>query len=109
LEEVSISTQAKCFAEKSLSGPLASERRGSYEEAGVQVQGGHGSHAHVLVAGSLVSSTYEQANGKGKKSKTAKVTSWSVRADVVRRLDRGELEPDAPAATAAPESGEAAF
>src|SRR6266700_2960302 len=28
--------------------------------------------AHVLVEGSLVSSTYEQANGKGKKAKTAK-------------------------------------
>jgi hypothetical protein len=40
--------------------------------------------AHVLVEGSLVSSTYEQPNGKGKKSKTSKITSWSVRADVVR-------------------------
>jgi single-strand DNA-binding protein len=49
--------------------------------------------AHVLVEGSLVSSTYEQPNGKGKKSKTSKITSWSVRADVVRRLDRGEPEP----------------
>ena len=39
--------------------------------------------AHVLVEGSLVSSTYEQPNGKGKKSKTSKITSWSVRADVV--------------------------
>src|SRR6266581_4442404 len=40
--------------------------------------------AHILVEGSLVSSTYEQPNGKGKKSKTSKITSWSVRADVVR-------------------------
>jgi single-stranded DNA-binding protein len=48
--------------------------------------------AHVLVEGSLVSSTYEQANGKGKKSKTTKITSWSIRADVVRRLDRNEQE-----------------
>ena len=31
--------------------------------------------AHVLVEGSLVSSTYEQPNGKGKKSKTSKITS----------------------------------
>ena len=52
--------------------------------------------AHVLVEGSLISSTYEQANGKGKKSKTAKITSWSIRADVVRKLDRGEPEPQAP-------------
>ena len=51
----------------------------------------------MLVEGSLVSSTYEQANGKSKKAKTAKITSWSIRADVVRKLDRGEPEPEAPA------------
>jgi single-strand DNA-binding protein len=50
--------------------------------------------AHVLVEGSLVSSTYERPNGKGKKEKATKITSWSVRADVVRKLDRGEAEPD---------------
>jgi len=50
--------------------------------------------AHVLVEGSLASSTYEQANGKGKKAKTTKITSWSIRADVVRNLDRGEPEPE---------------
>jgi single-strand DNA-binding protein len=50
--------------------------------------------AHVLVEGSLVSSTYEQPNGKGKKSKATKITSWSIRADVVRKLDRGEPEPE---------------
>ena len=53
--------------------------------------------AHVLVEGTLVSSTYDQPNGKGKKAKTAKITSWSIRADVVRKLDRGEPEPQAPA------------
>jgi len=51
--------------------------------------------AHVLVEGSLVSSTYEQPNGKGKKAKTAKITSWSIRADVVRTLDRGESQAEA--------------
>ena len=51
--------------------------------------------AHVLVEGSLVSSTYERPNGKGKKATTAKITSWSIRADVVRKLDRGEPEPEA--------------
>ena len=50
--------------------------------------------AHVLVEGSLVSSTYEQPNGKGKKAKTNKQTFWCIRADVVRRLDRGEPEPE---------------
>src|SRR2546427_3598358 len=52
--------------------------------------------AHVLVEGSLVSSTYERPNGKGKKATTAKITSWSIRADVVRKLDRGEPEPEVP-------------
>ena len=65
--------------------------------------------AHVLIEGSLVSSTYAPSNGKNKKAKAAKITSWSIRADVVRKLDRGEREPDAPAATAAPESDEAPF
>jgi single-strand DNA-binding protein len=51
--------------------------------------------SHVLVEGSLVSSTYEIANGKSKKAKGTKVTSWSIRADVVRKLDRGEPEPEA--------------
>jgi single-strand DNA-binding protein len=49
--------------------------------------------AHVLIEGSLVSSMYEKPNGKGKKATTAKITSWSIRADVVRKLDRGEPEP----------------
>jgi single stranded DNA-binding protein len=51
--------------------------------------------SHVLIEGSLVSSTYEQPSGKGKKAKAAKITSWSIRADVVRKLDRGEPEPEA--------------
>ena len=61
--------------------------------------------SHVLVEGSLISSTYEVANGKGKKAKGTKITSWSIRADVVRRLDRDEAEPGAsPAAGVQPES-----
>jgi single-strand DNA-binding protein len=60
--------------------------------------------SHVLVEGSLVSSTYEpngNANGNGKSkskkanAKSAKLTSWSIRADVVRRLDHGRPEPQA--------------
>ena len=65
--------------------------------------------AHVLVEGSLVSSTYEQPNGKGKKSKTAKITSWSIRADVVRKLDRNEPEPEAPATTPTSDPNEPPF
>ncbi len=52
--------------------------------------------AHVLVEGSLVSSVYQPENGKGKKNKVTKITSWSIRAEAVRRLDRGEVEPHAP-------------
>jgi single-strand DNA-binding protein len=51
--------------------------------------------SHVLVEGSLISSTYDRP-GKGKKVAT-KITSWSIRADAVRRLDRGEPEPEAAA------------
>ncbi|MFZ3217681.1 MAG: single-stranded DNA-binding protein [Candidatus Acidiferrales bacterium] len=50
--------------------------------------------SHVLVEGSLISSIYQRP-GKGKKAETIKITSWSIRADSVRRLDRGEPEPDA--------------
>ena len=49
--------------------------------------------SHVLVAGSLISSTYERPNGKGKKAASIKTTSWSIRADVVRKLDRSDSEP----------------
>jgi single-strand DNA-binding protein len=62
--------------------------------------------AHVLIEGSLVSSTYERTNGKSKKAATTKVTSWSIRADVVRRLGRGEAEPQS--APAAANGGDAA-
>jgi single-strand DNA-binding protein len=51
--------------------------------------------SHVLIEGSLISSSYEKADGKGKKATTAKITSWSIRADVVLRLNRGEPEPEA--------------
>jgi single-stranded DNA-binding protein len=54
--------------------------------------------SHVLVEGSLISSTYERSNRKGKKAAAAKITWWTIRADVVRKLDRGEPEPQAPVA-----------
>jgi single-strand DNA-binding protein len=64
--------------------------------------------AHFLVEGSLISSTYERPNGKGKKAAQTKLTSWSIRADVVRRLDRGEPDPARPQ-TRAPASEDATF
>jgi single-strand DNA-binding protein len=65
--------------------------------------------AHVLIEGSLVSSKYQQQqNGKGKKSKAKEFKLWSVRADVVRKLDRSE-DPQTPAAEPAAESEDAPF
>jgi single-strand DNA-binding protein len=63
--------------------------------------------SHVLVEGSLISSVYERPNGKGKKAATTKQTSWSVRADVVRRLDRGEPEHASVAFVSVPDHPEA--
>ena len=48
---------------------------------------------HLLVEGRLVSSTYEQPNAEGKKH--TMITSWSIRADVVRRLNRACERPPA--------------
>jgi single-strand DNA-binding protein len=67
---------------------------------------------HVLVDGLLVSSKYENDNGKSKKAKAAKVSVfWSVRANSVRRLSRAEAEaPTQPnGAEAGPESAEAPY
>jgi len=62
--------------------------------------------SHVLVEGTLVSTTYERGNGKGKKAKSNKQTFWCIRADVVRKLDRGEPEPETTASgvAASPEA-----
>ena len=49
---------------------------------------------HILVEGTLVSSSYEREYGKGKKATTVKHTVWQIRADSIRRLNRGEKEPE---------------
>jgi len=51
--------------------------------------------SHIAVTGELVSSTYERPSGK--KSAPTKITSWSIRANTVRKLDRREPEPEATA------------
>jgi hypothetical protein len=56
---------------------------------------------HVLVERSLVTSTYEQPSRKGKNADPPKIMSWSVRADVVRSLNRDEPEPQAVASGSA--------
>jgi single-strand DNA-binding protein len=50
---------------------------------------------HVLVEGTLVSTSYEQEYGKGKKATTVKHTVWQIRAGSIRKLNRGEKEPEA--------------
>ena len=49
---------------------------------------------HVVVEGTLVSTTYDREYGKGKKPTVVKHTLWQVRADSVRKLNRGEKEPE---------------
>jgi single-stranded DNA-binding protein len=50
---------------------------------------------HVLVEGTLVSSTFEREVRKGRKNATVKQVSWSIRADAVRKLNRTDKEPEA--------------
>jgi len=46
------------------------------------------------------------AERQSKKSATTKITSWCIRADVVRKLDRGEPQPEV-VASASAASGQA--
>ena len=65
---------------------------------------------HVLVDGQLVSSKYENENGKSKKAKAAKFAIfWSVRANSVRRLNRAEAEVPAQVPVSEPPAEEAPF
>ncbi len=50
---------------------------------------------HVLVEGTLVSSTYEHEYGKGKKTEKVKYTVLQIRDDSIRKLNRVEKEPEA--------------
>lgn len=49
----------------------------------------------VFVTGSLVSSKYDRQVGSGKKATTLKLTSWQIRANVLRKLNRAAKEPEA--------------
>lgn len=49
----------------------------------------------VFVSGSLVSSQYERQVGNGKKAASVKLTSWQIRANALRKLDRARKEPEA--------------
>jgi single-strand DNA-binding protein len=49
----------------------------------------------VFVAGSLVSSKYDRAVGNGKKPATLKLTSWQIRANILRKFNRAAKRPGA--------------
>jgi single-strand DNA-binding protein len=49
----------------------------------------------VIVTGSLVSSKYEREVNKGTEPTTLKLTSWQIRANSIRKLNRTAKEPEA--------------
>lgn len=51
----------------------------------------------VFVTGLLASSRYDREIGKGNNSETLKLTSWQIRASVVRKLSRTAKQPEATA------------
>jgi single-stranded DNA-binding protein len=50
---------------------------------------------HVLVEGTLVSSSYEREYGKRKDIEKVKRTVWQIRADSIRKLNRAQKEQEA--------------
>jgi single stranded DNA-binding protein len=52
---------------------------------------------HLYVVGTLISNTYEKEVGKGKAKAKAQITSWQIKAFSIRKLDRKESAPTAPA------------
>jgi single stranded DNA-binding protein len=52
---------------------------------------------HLYVVGTLVSNVYEKEVGKGKTKAKAQITAWQIKAFSIRKLDRKESVPTAPA------------
>ena len=63
----------------------------------------------VVVTGSLVSSKYERQVGNGKKPTTVKLTSWQIRANTLRKLNRAAKEPEAVASGSSEDASAAPF
>jgi single-strand DNA-binding protein len=59
---------------------------------------------HVFIAGSLVSSQYEREVAKGKKTVAVKLTSWQIRASILRNLNRVPKEQEAAASGSSQDS-----
>ena len=83
--------RAVCF--NRVNNPAAAVRRGD----------------QVFIAGALVSSQYEREVAKGKKSVTVRLTSWQIRANVLRKLNRVGKEPEAVASGSAEKPTAAPF
>ena len=52
---------------------------------------------HLYVVGTLVSNVYEKQVGKGKNKSMVPITAWQIKAFSIRKLDRKESAPTAPA------------
>ena len=63
----------------------------------------------VVITGSLVSSKYEREVSKGKKPTTLKLTSWQIRANTLRKLNRTPKESEAVASGSSEEASAAPF
>ncbi len=63
----------------------------------------------VVITGSLVSSKYEREVSKGKKPTTLKLTSWQIRANTLRKLNRTAKAPEAVAPGASQDATPAPF
>jgi single-strand DNA-binding protein len=57
---------------------------------------------HLYVVGTLVSNVYEKEVGKGKNKSKTRITAWQIKAFSIRKLDRKETLPTAPATEKAP-------
>jgi single-strand DNA-binding protein len=55
---------------------------------------------HLYVVGTLASNVYEKEVGKGKSKAKVQATAWQIKAFSIRKLDRKEAIPIAPAAPA---------
>jgi hypothetical protein len=63
----------------------------------------------VFLSGSLVTTKYDRQVGSGKKATTLKLTSWQIRANVLRKLNRAAKEPEATASGSQNESDNVPF
>ena len=63
----------------------------------------------VVITGSVVSSKYEREVSKGKKPTTLKLTSWQIRANTLRKLNRTAKAPEVVAPGASQEATPAPF